>query len=268
MTGPTMLERLSEPDGLATVFQPILTFRNGRARLHAFEALARGPRDTNLATAEVLFEYVRRKGEVARIDRLCVARALNAARDLPDAPVLSLNVHAATLSADTAFTAYLVETAAAAGIAVSSLVVEIVEHAPCWDGAQLGHALAALRAAGVRIALDDIGLGHSNFRMILECRPEYYKIDRYVVRGAAGDPHRRAVLAALARLAEGCGGLLVAEGVENAPDLETAVAQGVTMVQGFLTGAPRPAEQWRLAASRNEMPLPPRESTTTLSPPR
>jgi EAL domain-containing protein (putative c-di-GMP-specific phosphodiesterase class I) len=46
-------------------------------------------------------------------------------------------------------------------VAAPGLVVEIVEHAPPWDVAAFRLALEDLRALGIRIALDDIGLGQS-----------------------------------------------------------------------------------------------------------
>src|SRR6266705_2043553 len=53
---------------------------------------------------------------------------------------------------------------------------------------------------GSNAARDDVGLGHSNYGMMLDTQPEYLKIDRYFVHGAFGDLHRRAVLDSIAQL--------------------------------------------------------------------
>jgi EAL domain-containing protein (putative c-di-GMP-specific phosphodiesterase class I) len=53
----------------------------------------------------------------------------------------------------------------------------------------------------VRIALDDIGLHGANYQMILDCRPDYFKLDRYFVQGIENDPYRRAIVDSIARLA-------------------------------------------------------------------
>jgi EAL domain-containing protein (putative c-di-GMP-specific phosphodiesterase class I) len=238
MTGACLLDRILAPGGLSCVFQPIYAFHGRAPLVRGFEALARGPRDTNVASADVLFEYVRRKGEEERVDRACLANALAQAVELPASCCVTVNVHAATLIHDAAFPAFLAEQAAAGGIPTSRIVVEVVEQCPVCEAGQLAPALDAVRDTGACIALDDVGLGQSNFWMILECRPEYLKVDRYVVRGAARDPHRRAVLRSLAALAADCGAEVVAEGVESEEDLDAVLRSGIRLVQGFLLDPP------------------------------
>ena len=254
MTSATLLDRILEPNGLRVVFQPIFDRRSDGWHVYGLEALVRGPLGTNAARADVLFEYVRRKREEARVDRACVAQVLASAGELPRVPTVSINVHASTLGKDRDFPDFVARTAEANGIVRSRLVIEIVEHAPSWDGPGFRAALQALREMGMRIALDDIGLGQSNYRMILECRPDVFKIDRYLVKGAATDFHRRATLQSIADLARSFGGLTVAEGVDNNADLEALHASGINLVQGFLLAGPMTAAD--LAASRLLDPAP------------
>ena len=117
-------------------------------------------------------------------------------------------------------------------IAPARLVVEIVEHTPFWNESIFAGSLAELRRAGVRIALDDIGVKHSNFRMALDCRPDYFKIDRYLVEGCRDDSSRRAVLESIAGLARKVGARVVAEGVSNPADLGAVTDLGIDLVQG------------------------------------
>jgi EAL domain-containing protein (putative c-di-GMP-specific phosphodiesterase class I) len=70
--------------------------------------------------------------------------------------------------------------------------------------------------------------------MILDCRPDYFKIDRYFAFGCAKDPYRQAVLQTIHELARRFGGRVVAEGVENPEDLETIRAIGIELAQGYL----------------------------------
>src|SRR6185369_8891608 len=105
------------------------------------------------------------------------------------------------------------------------------------------NALAGLRDIGARIALDDVGLGHSNFLMILECRPEYFKIDRYFVHGARSDFYRQAVLGSVVHLAKPFGARVVAEGVEDEDDLAAVRAAGIDLVQGWMFGMPQAVEE-------------------------
>lgn len=242
-TEPALLDLLVDPRQLTVAFQPILEMVSGIPRLFALECLIRGPRGTNAERPNVLFEYVRRKRAEAVVDRACVAAALAEAGRLPPAPTrLSLNVHASTLGRDPGFHDFLLSRAGEAGIHTSRLIVEIVEHAPPLDVPSFRGMLAQLRAAGITIALDDIGLGQSNYKMILDVRPEIYKLDRYLVSGAWSDPYRQVVLDSLARMVRRLEARAVAEGVEDQHELVAVEAAGIDLVQGFLFARPLPRE--------------------------
>src|SRR5262249_2233550 len=67
------------------------------------ECLMRGPSDTNIEPADILFEYARRKRAESAVDRACIAVALKAAQQLDTVPRFFLNVHASTLGRDADF---------------------------------------------------------------------------------------------------------------------------------------------------------------------
>lgn len=223
------------------IIQPNVEPQDGTFTVHAYEALARGPKGTNLERADVMFEYVRRKREESAVDRLCAALALRDAALLPASYVLSINVHASTLVRDRDFARDLLRMAEGFDIAPSRLILEILEHTPMLDGATFHHVLQELRTEGVRIALDDIGHHGANYQMILDCRPDYFKLDRYFVQGIENDPYRRAIVDSIARLARGFGAHTVAEGVETEPQYEQLLALGIDYFQGFLFHRPTPA---------------------------
>jgi EAL domain-containing protein (putative c-di-GMP-specific phosphodiesterase class I) len=254
VSAPRWLDRILQPGGLSVVFQPIFEVEGDRVAVHGVEALMRGPKGTRLEQADILFDYVRRKGQERAVDRACVAASLAAARPFPRGVRLNINVHASTLGADRGFVSYLADTAEAAAIDRGWLTVEIVEHEPFWDGAVFHGSLSALRDLGIGIALDDVGCGQSNYRMVVECRPDQFKIDRFFVHGAGHDRYRSVVLQSIHALAENLGGRAVAEGVEDANDLETVTRVGIRLAQGhFFSPALAVAEaagagqleQWR-----------------------
>ena len=163
---------------------------------------------------------------------------------------LNVNVHASTLGADPEFVSFLADAAEGASIDLDRLTVEIVEHAPFWDGAVFHDSLRGLRDLGIGIALDDVGCGQSNYRMVVECRPDQFKIDRFFVHGAGHDHYRAVVLESIHSLAEHLGGHAVAEGVEDATDLETVTKIGIRHVAGaFLLAGPAPSPRPRERAS-------------------
>ena len=128
-----------------------------------------------------------------------------------------------------------------ASFAPSHVVVEVVEHALAWNPRDYAQAVDELRDLGVSIALDDIGVGLSNYRMMLDTRPNYLKIDRYVVTGCDADPRRSAILESIWSLAERLGAMVIAEGVETAAELAQVQAVGIRLVQGFLLSKPKKA---------------------------
>lgn len=241
MTSDSLLSRLLQPEALSLVFQPVFEL-SGRSRsVHSFEALTRGPAGTNAESPSVLFEYARRKGREETLDRLCLENLVQAVAPFPGGSRFSFNVHASTLERDAVFGPFLVETCEAQRLDPARITVEIVEHAPDWSGRGFLKALSFLREHGVTIALDDIGLGQSNYRMILDCRPDYFKVDRYVVQGCQADPGRQAILDSLVVLARKFGARVIAEGVETRAELATVQLLGVELVQGFLLSPPVPA---------------------------
>jgi len=229
-----LLDQILAPGGLRPVFQPIYRVEGKARRLQGLECLIRGPRGTNAEGAPVLFEYVRRKRQEQTVDRACILAAFATARGFAGSPRLSLNAHACTLARDPRFPAFLVEAALRHGIAPENLTVEIVEHGPALDVPSFSSTLEELRANRIRIALDDVGVGSSNLRMMLDCKPDYFKIDRHFVTNAFADPGKRAVLEAVVHIARRVGAEVVAEGVETAAELATVREVGIELIQGHL----------------------------------
>jgi EAL domain-containing protein (putative c-di-GMP-specific phosphodiesterase class I) len=85
-------------------------------------------------------------------------------------------------------------------------------------------------------------MGQSNYRMILDCHPDYFKVDRYVVQGCGTDAQRRAVLSSALRLAQSFSAHVIAEGVEEVCDFQAASNVGVDYVQGYLLARPLTVE--------------------------
>jgi len=234
----TLLHDILAPGGLTILFQPIFETPGETPMLFALEALARGPKDSNVEPANVLFEYVRRKGKEVEVDRACLTRAIAAGAGVPGSPAISVNVHASTLERDPNLSDFLVETCSAYDMPVSRLILEIVEQQKFWDERAFFHALNDVRALGVRIALDDIGIGYSSHRMLIEVRPDLYKIDRYFITDCTSKPSSRAAIESIVLLASRLGGRVVAEGIETLADFDTVTSLGIDLVQGFYFARP------------------------------
>lgn len=237
----THLDALLAPDALRAMFQPIVRIGNGTPEVFAYEGLIRGPAGSNFEQPDVLFGYVRRRRAEDRIDRACMETILRAAALLPVDALVSINVHAATLGRDGAFGDAVLFEAEKNGVEARRIILEVVEHGSAWNEPDYQGGIARLRALGLTIALDDVGAGLSNYKMILDTRPDYFKIDRYLVTGCREDPIRRTVLASIRCLANDLGAGVVAEGVEVAEEAGTLLSLGFELAQGFLFARPQPA---------------------------
>lgn len=129
------------------------------------------------------------------------------------------------------------------------LVLEVTEHAVARDLAELIRRLKALRATGVRIALDDFGAGYSSLGQLRNLPIDILKIDHSLVaeQGPVAPPlpGRRAfapMVDVVMRLGHQLGLEVIAEGVTNQAELAVVVEAGCRFGQGALFGWGVPAE--------------------------
>jgi EAL domain-containing protein (putative c-di-GMP-specific phosphodiesterase class I) len=250
MSEPSALRKILAPGGIRPVFQPVVELGRGAASIHHLECLTRGPEGTNMEAANVLFEYVRLKREEIAVDRVCVAAALSQAGLFPPGTGFSVNVHASTLGRDAGFVEFLLQVIAQHNLQESQVSVEIVEHAPPWDNETFLRAVGDLRHHSIGIALDDVGLGQSNFKMILDVLPDFLKIDRYFIRSCHADPNRQAVIEAIRLLASRFGAEVIAEGVETAEEIRFLRSVGVSLFQGYFFGKAAAAADYEETAAQ------------------
>ncbi|MCU1693817.1 MAG: diguanylate cyclase/phosphodiesterase with sensor [Frankiales bacterium] len=123
---------------------------------------------------------------------------------------------------------------------LGALVVEITEHEAVDDYDALNRLLAPWRAAGLRLAIDDTGAGHSSLRHVLLLEPDIIKLDRELITAVEDDPTRADLVASLVAFADRSGRMLVAEGVETSSELACLTGLGVHLVQGFYLARPLP----------------------------
>lgn len=239
----TLLDKILAPDAISTVFQPIYKIGPAGLKPVIVECLSRGPALTNAAHPGVFFEYVQLKAAEPQVDRACAAAALAAIARLRSPEIFSLNVFAATLVRDSDFVRWVGAEMKRLNLNPAMLIFELVEHGEAWDTQAFLGALRDLRALGSTIALDDVGLAHSNFQRILDCDPEFLKLDRCIVRNCDRDDRRQALLRSLALLANDLGAHLIAEGVETPTELSTLRSHAITLFQGYLFSRPVPATQ-------------------------
>ncbi len=128
-----------------------------------------------------------------------------------------------------------------AGLPLPHILLELSEHDPVADYDALKAVLAPLRAAGMRLAIDDVGAGFSCLRHIVLTTPDVIKLDRSIVDTVSTDPVLSTLVRSLTEFGHGCGAQVVAEGIEPAADAAALTELGVDYGQGWHYGRPGPA---------------------------
>jgi len=102
------------------------------------------------------------------------------------------------------------------GCPPEALTLELTENSTVVDGETAIETLRALKGLGVRLVVDDFGVGHASLTFLREAPVDGIKIDRRFVTQMLVDQRDQAIVSSMVRLARGLGLDVVAEGVENA----------------------------------------------------
>ncbi len=122
------------------------------------------------------------------------------------------------------------------------LEIEITEQAAMGNYAEAAPKLERLRQTGVRLAIDDFGMGYSNLTQLVNLPFDVLKIDKSLVDDIGVFPRSEVVIESLIHLAHRMGHTTVAEGIERQDQLDFLKAVGCDSVQGYLLCRPMPAE--------------------------
>ena len=162
------------------------------------------------------------------------------------------------------------EEAAAAGIPVSLIEIEITESLLVKDSAKVRGALERLRRLGCRIALDDFGTGYSSLAYITRFPPDRIKIDKAFVDKLDRSASDAAIANAILSLGESLNVTITAEGIERRGQLEWLRRRGCHEAQGFLLSMPlsaRDLEQRFLVPQAPDAALPELHAASGAVPP-
>lgn len=102
--------------------------------------------------------------------------------------------------------------------------------------------MRALRDEGLCLSIDDFGTGFSSMAYLRELPLDHLKIDRAFVRDVTRDPRSAAICRAMIALGHGLGLSIIAEGVEDAGQLDWLRAHDCDQAQGYHLGRPMPIE--------------------------
>ena len=236
---------LATDDGLLVHYQPVVD-QNGA--VVGAEALVRWMHPTEGLLQPVEFLSVAEaSGLVVPLgERVLLTACADVAAMIPRTKdrdfTLAVNVAARQL-AQPGFADGVMAVLQETGLSPDRLCLEITETEMVDLGGVAMRELAAVRALGVRLAVDDFGTGYAPLTYLKRLAADVVKLDRSFVAGLGTDVEDTAVVRAVITLALSTDRVVVAEGVETLRQLEILQALGCRLGQGFFLHRPMPAHQ-------------------------
>ncbi|MDX2202088.1 MAG: EAL domain-containing protein [Hyphomicrobiaceae bacterium] len=224
---------------LELFFQPVLDLASNR--IGAFEALIRWHHaERGLLLPEAFLPFAETLGLIGPIGRWVARTACATAATWPRHLRLVLNVARGELVGRELVTS-IGNALSASSISPDRLEIDVPESAVTSADAETLRVLAALREMGARIALDEFGVSHAPLTYL-----QAFPFDKFKIACQSGVPGRQQeptfLLHAAATLAEGLRVETAAKRVETAEQLQAVRARRYTEAQGYLIGAPMPAQ--------------------------
>ena len=132
------------------------------------------------------------------------------------------------------------------GLPAHQLCIEITEQFLMHDRDRHISVVAELKTHGVKIAIDDFGIGYSQLSYLRRFAPDILKIDRTFISDIETDEDDRVIVKAVLAMSRSLGMLVIAEGVETNEQLEFLKNEQCDFLQGYLFSKPISAEAFRL----------------------
>lgn len=227
--------------------------------LVGFEMLARwrSPQ-LGLISPDIFVPIAEEIGLITQMSDQLIEQALADAREWDESLTLSINISPVQLR-DPWFAQRLLKKLVAANFPPQRLEIEITESCLHENVSLVRSIITSLRNQGVKISLDDFGIGYSSLEQLRDLPFDRIKIDRSFVSELREPGRRSNIVEAIIALARGLDLPLTAEGVEDADILDALKSMGRLKAQGYFYGYPEDAEavRTRLRAAGRLSPLNP-----------
>ncbi len=218
-----------------SVYQPILSPTH--RKMVGYEALVRVKRDKETISPLELFEQAEKHKQTTELDRHLLQIHLDNFAASSQPVWLFLNINPATCIHPEASLEKLALQCQSSGIEPEKVVLELVETASDNPTALLEFILKA-KAHGFQIAIDDFGMGDSNFERLWRINPLIVKLDRSLLVNAETNGRARMLLESLVKMIRESGSLVLLEGIENSTQAHIALQTEADLLQGFLFARP------------------------------
>lgn len=222
---------------LTPFFQPIVA--TSEQRIMGYEALIRGPENSQLHLPFYLFHTAHNCGQHIALEYLCCQLAIEHFMQQQLEGQLFINLSLSALLTPTFQTARFIELLGQYGLSPERVVLELSEAYFHEQFAPIQAILNEYRSLGIRFALDDMGSGYAGLRLWTELKPRFIKIDHYFCSQLEPDSTKLEMVRAIRHIAVRLNCQLIAEGVETEQDYQLLLETGVSLAQGHYFASPQ-----------------------------
>jgi sensor c-di-GMP phosphodiesterase-like protein len=222
-------------------YQPIVDIRSGQLR--GAEVLVRWRKpDGTLVLPGAFIPLAESSGLIREMTHDLMRRVcVEAGRPIGRRPALKISFNfAGQLFSDQRIVTDVRKIFARSPIKLSQVVLEVTERDPIENFTATRQTIAALQGLGVRIAIDDVGTGHSGLSYMLKLGVDIIKIDKMFVDAIGTDRNSTTIVETLVDLAHNMRMDVVAEGVENFEQVMHLRELGIRSAQGYVFAPPLP----------------------------
>jgi len=235
------LERALVAGEFVPYYQPIVDIRSGKLR--GAEVLVRWRKaDGTLVLPGAFIPLAESSGLIRAMTFDLMRRAcIEVGEAIGRRPALKISFNfAGMLFSDQTIVRDVRNTFSVSPIKLSQVVLEVTERDPIENFTLTRQVIAALQEFGVRIAIDDVGTGHSGLSYMLKLGVDIIKIDKMFVDAIGTDRNSRTIVETLVDLAHNMRMDVVAEGVENFEQVMHLRDLGIRSAQGYVFAPPLP----------------------------
>jgi EAL domain-containing protein (putative c-di-GMP-specific phosphodiesterase class I)/FixJ family two-component response regulator len=228
---------------IGPVFQPKVRCNDGS--LVGYEALARWTRgERDICGPDIFVPIAEQSGCAFSLTEVIVRKSLQwlGTNFLETSQTVAVNVPAICLENDDAIR--MIEAACSEfGIAPERIILEVTESGAIDPNSGALDVLTRARLAGMKLSIDDFGVGYSSLVQLARMPFSEIKIDRSFVADLCHSSEAQAIIAAIVGMSDGLGMTTVAEGVENLDTYMRLRDMGCDVAQGYFIGRPMTASR-------------------------
>jgi EAL domain-containing protein (putative c-di-GMP-specific phosphodiesterase class I) len=223
---------------IQTLYQPVVELDEGSP--FGFEALSRPDSELKDELGAHLFVAASRADLEGELDQTCRKLSMKQHPPLLNEGKLFINCLPPTFYRPHDRLESLLDTWRENGFSEDQLILEITENMTQEQVKRIIPTISKLKERGVHFALDDMGTGITNLRLLADLKPDYIKMDISLTRDINESPRKQRLADYLLELGDGSNAKVIAEGIETLEERKTLLDIGFEYGQGYLFSYPKP----------------------------